>query len=63
MELIWTTQQPIERASAGATFTVAAGKSLTIETSPQGVEVLKAQCPAGKIWTVHVSLSVEEHDA
>ena len=42
---------------------VAAGKSLTIETSPQGVEILNTECPAGKAWTVYVYVQIEEVDA
>jgi len=44
-------------------FTVSAGQSLKIETSPDGEEVLDAECPAGKTWTVYVSVKIEESNA
>jgi len=44
-------------------FSVAAGQSLKIETSPGGAEVLDAECPAGKAWTVSVRVTVTETDA
>ena len=39
---------------------VAAGQTLVIETSPGGVEVLSAECPAGKTWRVSISVSIDE---
>jgi len=42
---------------------VAAGKSLTIETSPGGIEVLNEECPAGKAWTVYCFVQIVETDA
>ena len=42
------------------TFTVSAGKSLRVETSPDGVEYLNLECPEGKSWKVMVYVSIEE---
>ncbi len=33
-------------------YAVVAGKTLTIETSPAGVEILSEEVPAGKQWEV-----------
>lgn len=41
-------------------FTLAAGKHLKIETSPSGDELLDAEVPAGKTWSVTVSVHVVE---
>lgn len=40
--------------------TLPAGKSIKIETSPQGEELLNAEVPAGKTWTVRVTVHIEE---
>ena len=42
---------------------VAAGRRLVIETSPSGGEILDAEVPTGKQWTVTVSVSIDETDA
>ena len=42
---------------------VADGQSLKIETSPDGEEVLNAECPAGKAWSVQVDVTITETDA
>ena len=42
---------------------VAAGQSIKIETTPEGEEVLDAECPAGKAWSVRVIVEIEESDA
>lgn len=46
-----------------ATFAVPVGKTLKIETSPAGVDVLTATCPAGKAWTANVVVQIVESDA
>ena len=43
-------------------FSVAAGKSLTIETAPSGEEILNEEVPAGKSWQVTVSVQIVETD-
>jgi len=42
---------------------VVAGKSLRIETTPGGSEILDEECPAGKAWTVSVNVTIKEVDA
>jgi len=49
--------------SGHETISVVAGQSLKIETSPDGVEVLDAECPAGKAWSVKVDVTTTEVDA
>jgi len=46
-----------------AQLELVAGKSLRIETTPQGVEILNAEVPAGKTWTVEMSVLITETDA
>jgi len=41
-------------------LTLTAGKTLKIETTPDGEEILSATVPAGKTWTVTVSVHVLE---
>ena len=59
----------IEARAAGTikaghdTVAVTAGQSLKIETSPNGGEVLDAECPAGKAWSVKVDVTITEVDA
>ena len=45
------------------TITITAGKSLKIETSPEGEEILNAECPAGKVWEACVRVDIQEKDA
>ena len=45
------------------TVTVAAGKSLKVETSPGGEELLDEEVPTGKSWDVTVSVYIVETDA
>lgn len=42
---------------------VIAGQALKIETTPDGVEILNATCPAGKAWNVRVDIYIDELDA
>lgn len=44
-------------------FTLAAGKTLKIETTPEGDEILEAEVPAGKQWAVSLGVSIVETDA
>ena len=44
------------------TFAMAAGKSLKIETSPSGEEILDVEVPTGKAWQVTVNVHVVETD-
>lgn len=53
------------RMSLTGTETVLApaGKFVKIETAPDGVEILNAEVPAGKAWTVTVNVYIVETDA
>ena len=42
------------------TFSVAAGQSLKVETSPGGDDILDVECPAGKAWSVDITITVRE---
>ena len=44
-------------------FDLSAGKSLKIETSPRGEDVLDVTVPSGKKWHVHVAVVIQEVDA
>lgn len=56
-------QHPHTQKTASDTFVVPAGKTLTVETSPGGEEILSAVVPAGKSWLVTVVIDVSETDA
>jgi len=43
-------------------FDVSAGQSLKVETSPAGLDILNAECPAGYEWHVEVSVHVTQHE-
>jgi len=45
------------------TFDVPVGKTLKIETSPQGLDVLIEAVPAGKTWSVTVTVEIQETTA
>lgn len=42
---------------------LAAAKHIKIETTPEGVEVLDAVVPTGKIWDAYVSITIRERNA
>ena len=44
-------------------FEVAAGKTLKIETSPQGQDILDLTVPVGKKWSVQINVAITETDA
>ena len=44
-------------------FSVAAGKTLTIETSPQGEDILSVEVPGCKEWVVQINVQITETDA
>jgi len=39
---------------------IAAGKSLKIETTPGGEEILNAEVPAGKTWSTIIIVEISE---
>ena len=43
-------------------FTVEAGKSLTIEVSSDGWEIIDIECPAGKQFDVKITVRINEID-
>ncbi len=51
------------RKSGCVTVDIAAGKTLKVETSPQGTEILTAVVPAGKVWTCTILVYIEERSA
>ena len=44
-------------------YTVEAGKTLKIETSPNGEDILEEEVPAGKVWSAHITINIDETDA
>jgi len=44
-------------------FTVTAGQTLKVETSPAGEDIYEDACPAGKVWAVRVYIRITETDA
>lgn len=44
-------------------FTLAAGKILKIETTPAGEDILEAEVPAGKQWSLSIAINIVETDA
>lgn len=42
---------------------LAAGKSLKIETSPQGDELIDTEVPEGKVWKISIGINITEEDA
>ncbi len=43
--------------------TATAGQRFVIETSPGGGEVLDEDVPAGKVWTIAISVNIDERTA
>lgn len=60
MELNDISQVAITRLQGTEIISVPAGKTIKIETSPQGVEVLNATVPAGKTWQVEFYVRIKE---
>ena len=44
------------------TFALAAGKTITIETSPNGDELYSGTVPEGKAWNITIFLKIVETD-
>jgi len=62
VEFIDTTIVASIRKLGVAQLDVIAGKSLKIETSPQGEEVFNIKVPIGKVWHVEISVLITETD-
>lgn len=41
---------------------VEAGKTLTIESSPGGEDILSVEVPTGKRWIVYIKVDIQESD-
>ena len=64
MELQETAQSAfVLRSGNQDNVIVSAGKSLKIKTSPQGEEILNAECPQGKTWIARLIVEITETDA
>lgn len=44
-------------------FTATAGQSVKLETSPAGQDIIDEEVPAGKVWRVYLSITINEEDA
>lgn len=44
-------------------YNIAAEKTLKIETSPDGEEILNEEVPQGKKWSVRLTINIDETDA
>jgi len=55
-------QVPHTQKYAIGTVVLAAGKTLKIETSPAGEEILAAAVPAGKAWSITIVIDITETD-
>ena len=58
MELTDSTIQPYK--AGNDTFDVPAGKTLRIETSPSGENILEVEVPAGKTYRVIINVNIKE---
>ena len=54
--------QKVAYAGQAGGIEVTSGQTLKIESSPAGEEVLSAEVPAGKKWTVYVKVDIQESD-
>jgi hypothetical protein len=60
MELTVSTTPAHTRRSGVETVVIPAGKTLRIETTPSGEEILSVEVPAGKQWTTYLMVGVQE---
>ena len=60
MELVDTSSPAKTLRTGRQTVIIPSGKSLKIETTPDGEEVLNEEVPAGKIWTVRLDVEIVE---
>jgi len=52
----------VVKSGQEAGIPVPAGRSIKIETSPGGEEILDVECPVGKSWSVRVIVEIDETD-
>jgi hypothetical protein len=57
------TSKATRQLTGSQTVEVAAGQYITVETTPEGEELLNEQCPAGKVWSVTTTIVINETDA
>ena len=66
MEIVVQTVIPAVGAatlySGSTTFDIDANKTLKIETSPDGEDILDSTVPVGKKWKVSIKVSITETD-
>ncbi len=56
--------QSARRVKTGRqTLEITAGKTLKIETSPNGIDILNETVPEGKVWAITLNISVIEINA
>lgn len=51
------------KSGAEDATSIPAGKSLKIEITPNGEELLDAMCPPGKVWSARIIVEISETDA
>lgn len=51
------------RSGQDMEVSIPVGKTLTVETTPDGQEILSATCPPGKVWVARVIVEITETDA
>lgn len=61
MELVNTSQPAKTQLTGRETVVIPGGKSLKIETTPDGQEILNAPVPTGKTWTVQFNIEIVEN--
>ena len=44
-------------------FIATAGQRMVVETSPKGLDVTDETVPEGKVWRVHLDVTIVESDA
>ena len=54
--------QKVAYTGQAGNIEVTSGKTLKIETTPGGGEILETTVPAGKKWTVYVKVEIQESD-
>jgi len=60
MELVDRSQPAKNLLTGRHKITIPAGKSLKIETSPDGEDILNAEVPTGKTWDVILIIEIVE---
>jgi len=53
---------PLTRLRGRETIVLEAAKTLTVETGPQGDELLDVEVPEGKQWEISISIDVIQTD-